>query len=51
MEFLVEGRGRGTQSRSGWRCGRETGWLNKGVFISIAGRQPGGVIYETYQVA
>jgi hypothetical protein len=26
-------------------------WLNKGVFISVAGRQPGGVTYETYLVA
>jgi hypothetical protein len=26
-------------------------WLNKGVFISVAGRQPGGVIYDTYLVA
>jgi hypothetical protein len=25
-------------------------WMNKGVFISVAGRQPGGVIYETYLV-
>jgi hypothetical protein len=25
-------------------------WLNKGVFISVAGRQPGGVVYETYLV-
>ncbi len=25
-------------------------WLNKGVFISVAGRRPGGVIYETYLV-
>jgi hypothetical protein len=25
-------------------------WLNKGVFISVAGRQPGGVIYEIYLV-
>jgi hypothetical protein len=25
-------------------------WLNKGVFLSVAGRQPGGVIYETYLV-
>jgi hypothetical protein len=25
-------------------------WLNKGVFISVAGRQPAGVIYETYLV-
>ena len=26
-------------------------WLNKGVFISVGGRGPGGVIYETYLVA
>jgi Protein of unknown function (DUF3237) len=26
------------------------GWLNKGVFISVGARQPGGVIYETYLV-
>jgi hypothetical protein len=26
-------------------------WLNKGVFISVAGRRPGGVTYETYLVA
>ena len=26
-------------------------WLNKGVFISVAGRQAGRVIYETYLVA
>jgi hypothetical protein len=25
-------------------------WLNKGVFISVAGRQPRGVTYETYLV-
>jgi hypothetical protein len=25
-------------------------WLNKGVFITVGGRQPGGVIYETYLV-
>ena len=25
-------------------------WLNKGVFISVGGRQTGGVIYETYLV-
>jgi hypothetical protein len=25
-------------------------WLNKGIFISVAGRRPGGVIYETYLV-
>jgi hypothetical protein len=30
---------------------RELDWLNKGVFISVGGRQPGGVIYETYLVA
>ena len=26
-------------------------WLNRGVFISVAGRQAEGVIYETYLVA
>jgi len=26
-------------------------WLNKGIFISVAGRQASGVIYETYLVA
>jgi muconolactone delta-isomerase len=26
-------------------------WLNKGVFIGVAGRRPGGVIYETYLVS
>jgi hypothetical protein len=25
-------------------------WLNKGVFISVAGRQPAGVIHEVYLV-
>ncbi len=25
-------------------------WLNKGVFISVGGRHPAGVIYETYLV-
>jgi muconolactone delta-isomerase len=25
-------------------------WMNKGVFVSVAGRQPAGVIYETYLV-
>jgi hypothetical protein len=25
-------------------------WLNKGVFVSVGGRQPEGVIYETYLV-
>jgi hypothetical protein len=29
----------------------EFDWLNKGVFISVGGRRPGGVIYETYRVA
>jgi hypothetical protein len=29
----------------------ELDWLNKGIFISVAGRQPAGVIYETYLVA
>jgi hypothetical protein len=28
----------------------ELGWLNKGVFIGVGGRQPGAVIYETYLV-
>ena len=26
-------------------------WLNRGVFISVGGRAPSGVIYETYLVA
>jgi hypothetical protein len=26
-------------------------WLNKGIFVSVGGRQAGGVIYETYLVA
>jgi hypothetical protein len=30
---------------------RDLDWLNKGVFITVAGRRPGGVIYETYLVA
>jgi hypothetical protein len=25
-------------------------WMNKGVFISVGGRRPGAVIYETYLV-
>jgi Protein of unknown function (DUF3237) len=25
-------------------------WLNKGIFISVGGREPGAVIYETYLV-
>ena len=28
----------------------ELDWLNKGVFISVGGRSPGGVVYETYLV-
>ena len=28
----------------------ELDWLNKGIFISVAGRQPAGVVYETYLV-
>jgi hypothetical protein len=28
----------------------DLGWLNKGVFISVGGREPTGVIYETYLV-
>jgi muconolactone delta-isomerase len=29
----------------------ELDWLNKGVFIGVAGRRAGGVLYETYLVA
>jgi hypothetical protein len=29
----------------------ELDWLNKGIFISVGGRQAAGVIYETYLVA
>jgi len=29
----------------------ELDWLNKGIFISVGGRQTGAVIYETYLVA
>ena len=29
----------------------ELDWLNKGVFVSVGGRQPAGVIYETYLVS
>jgi hypothetical protein len=25
-------------------------WLNKGIFVSVGGRRPGGVIYEVYLV-
>jgi Protein of unknown function (DUF3237) len=25
-------------------------WLNKGVFLSVGGRQPSGVVYETYLI-
>jgi hypothetical protein len=25
-------------------------WLNKGIFIGVAARQPQGVVYETYLV-
>ena len=30
--------------------GPDLDWLNKGVFISVGGRQAAGVIYETYLV-
>src|SRR5450631_570040 len=30
---------------------RQLDWLNKGIFISVGGRQTDGVIYETYLVA
>src|SRR2546421_11875810 len=26
-------------------------WLNKGIFIGVAGQRPAGVVYETYLVA
>jgi hypothetical protein len=26
-------------------------WLNKRVFVTVGGRRPGGVSYETYVVA
>ena len=26
-------------------------WMNKGIFVSVGGRRPGTVIYETYLVA
>jgi hypothetical protein len=29
---------------------RELDWLNRGVFVGVGGRRPGGVIYETYLV-
>ena len=29
---------------------RDLAWLNNGVFISVAGRQRSGVVYETYLV-
>jgi Protein of unknown function (DUF3237) len=29
---------------------RRLDWLNKGVFVSVGGRQPDSVIYETYLV-
>jgi hypothetical protein len=28
----------------------ELDWLDRGVFVSVGGRQPSGVIYETYLV-
>ena len=28
----------------------ELDWLNRGVFVSVGGRQPSGVVYETYLV-
>jgi hypothetical protein len=28
----------------------ELDWLNKGVFVSVGGRQPSGVVYETYLI-
>jgi hypothetical protein len=31
-------------------AGPGSDWMNKSVFISVGGRQPGGVIYEIYLV-
>jgi hypothetical protein len=31
-------------------AGGDLDWLNKGVFVGVAGRRPGGVIYEIYLV-
>ena len=31
-------------------AGADLDWLNKGIFISVGGRQSGAVIYETYIV-
>ncbi len=28
----------------------ELDWLNQGVFVTVGGRQAGGVVYETYLV-
>jgi hypothetical protein len=39
-----------TSTRIETAC-RELDWLNKGVFVSVGGRLPGGVIYDTYLVA
>jgi hypothetical protein len=30
---------------------RRLDWMNRGVFVSVAGRAPAGVIYETYLVS
>jgi hypothetical protein len=32
-------------------AGPQLDWLNKGIFISVGGRQANGVIYDTYLVA
>jgi len=29
----------------------ELDWLNRGIFVSVGARRPGGVVYETYLVA
>jgi len=29
----------------------ELAWMNKGIFVSVGGRRPGAVVYETYLVA
>ena len=32
------------------RAATDLAWMNRGIFIGVAGRQPGGVTYETYLV-
>ncbi|HVD88584.1 MAG TPA: hypothetical protein VNB91_06805 [Jatrophihabitantaceae bacterium] len=56
MEYLVEFEvdvPEGTpdsRSSGGSAPRRGLDWLNKGIFISVGGRQAANVIYETYLV-